>query len=159
MNQKLSDWASLAEIIASVAVVFTLIMLMIDVRENTEVVRSNSYDDLLGDVNEQAFIIAQDERLMRIWRLYNTGAAGELTDEERFTLLVLLRSTFRTFEKAFFAYQYGTVGDREYERFDRQDCNHFERSGSGLWNQIKQVLSDDYWTHVEAICLIELRKP
>jgi hypothetical protein len=153
MNQKLSDWASLAEIVASIAVVITLVMLMIDVRENTEVVRSNSYDDLLGDVNEQAFIIAQDERLTHIWRLYNAGAMAELTDEERFTLLTLLRSTFRTFEKAYFAYQYGTVGAREYERFDTQACRHFAGMRSDLWGEIRQNLSDDHWKHVEELCM------
>ena len=153
MNQKLSDWASIAEIVASIAVVVTLIMLMIDVRENTEVVRSNSYDDLLGDVNEQALVIAQDERLIHIWRLYQVGAVAELTDEERLTLLILVRSTFRIFEKAYFAHQYGTVGEREYERFDRQACLHFGRTRADLWVEIKQVLSDDYWEHVENICV------
>jgi hypothetical protein len=70
MKLKLSDWASLAEIVASVAVVKSLIMLMLDVRENTDVVRANSYDDLLSDVNEQALVIVRDERLIRIRRLF-----------------------------------------------------------------------------------------
>jgi len=85
MNQKLSDLASVSEIVASVAVVITLILLIINVRENTEVIRSNSYDDLLGDVNEQALVIVQDERLNHIWRRYNVGGVAKLTEEERFT--------------------------------------------------------------------------
>ncbi len=54
MNQKLSDWASAAEIIASIAVVITLIILILGIRENTEVVRAGSYNDLLGNVDHQA---------------------------------------------------------------------------------------------------------
>jgi hypothetical protein len=152
MNQKLSDWASIAEIFASIAVVMTLIMLIIGVRENTEVVRANSYNDLLSNVDDQAHVILESERLTRIWRLYLQREIDTLTDDERFTLLLLLRSTYRTFEKAYFAYQYGTVGPLEYSRFDDQACNHFDRIGADLWIQVSEVLNRDYRTHVQELC-------
>ena len=152
MKFRLSDWASLAEIIASVAVVITLILLMFDVRENTEVVRANSYDDLLSDINDQSFVVVQDERLLGIWQRYNEGKIDELTQAEHFTLITLLRATFRTFEKAFFAYQYGTVGATEYARFDAQTCNHFDMIGQRSWGDINSVLTEDFRSHVEDLC-------
>jgi len=152
MNQKLSDWASVAEIIASTAVVITLIILIFGVRENTEVVRAGSYNELLGNVDEQAHVILASERLTRIWRLYLQRDTDALTDDERFVLLLLLRSTYRTFEKAYFAYQYGTVGAQEYARFDDQACNHFDRIGKDLWVEVSEVLNSDYTLHVQELC-------
>lgn len=152
MNQKLSDWASIAEIVASVAVVITLIMLLIGIRENTAVIRADSYNDLLSNVDEQAHLILESERLTRIWRKYLQRDVNSLTDDERFTLLLLLRSTYRTFEKAYFAYGYGTVGPQEYSRFDVQACNHFDRISDDLWAQVGEVLNSDYKTHVEELC-------
>ena len=152
MNLKLSDWASVAEIFASIAVVATLVMLFIGVRENTEVVRASSYNDLLGNVDEQAHLILESERLTRIWRLYLQRETNTLTDDERFILLLLLRSTYRTFETAYFAYQYGTVGALEYARFDEQACNHFERIDEELWIEVTEVLNAGYRAHVQQLC-------
>jgi len=152
MNQKLSDWASIAEIFASIAVVITLIILIVGVRENTEVVRAGSYNDLLGNVDEQAHLILASERLTRIWRLYLQRETNALTDDERFILLLLLRSTYRTFEKAYFACQYGTVGPEEYARFDDQACNHFDRIGEDLWREVTEVLNSNYSEHVQELC-------
>ena len=45
MNQKLADWASIAEIISGIAVVVTLIVLIVEVRDNTEVLRVSAYND------------------------------------------------------------------------------------------------------------------
>jgi len=152
MKQKLSDWASIAEIFASLAVVITLIILILGVRENTEIVRASSYNDLLGNVDEQAHVILASERLTRIWRLYMQRETNTLTDDERFVLLLLLRSTYRTFEKAYFAYQYGTVGPEEYARFDDQACNHFDRISKDLWGEVTEVLNAGYRLHVQELC-------
>jgi hypothetical protein len=152
MSKKLSNWASIAEIFASLAVVLTLVILIFGVRENTEVVRAGSFDDLLGDVNELALSIAANERLTGIFRRYMNGESGDLTEDERFTLLILLRTAFRSLEKAYFAYQYGTVGRNEYSRFDEQACRDFARAGTDLWREINTVLTAEYAEYVESMC-------
>ena len=40
MKQKLSEWASIAEIVSGIAVVITLVFLIFGIRENTEVTRA-----------------------------------------------------------------------------------------------------------------------
>jgi len=52
MNQKLSDLASLAEIVSGVAVVVTLVFLVIGIRDNADVTRFSVYSDLLNEINE-----------------------------------------------------------------------------------------------------------
>ena len=62
MNQKLSDWASIAEIISGIAVVVTLIFLIAGIRENTAVLRGSSYSNTLESLNQlQASIMADSE--------------------------------------------------------------------------------------------------
>ena len=48
MNQKLSDWASLAEIVSAVAVVATLIFLIIEIRGNSEAIRADMQINVSG---------------------------------------------------------------------------------------------------------------
>ena len=48
MNQKLSDWASLAEIISGVAVVVSLVVLIAEIRGNTDEVRAATLTNLAG---------------------------------------------------------------------------------------------------------------
>lgn len=48
MTQKLSDWASLAEIVSAIAVVVTLIFLIIEIRGNSEAIRADMQINVSG---------------------------------------------------------------------------------------------------------------
>lgn len=43
MNQKLSNWASIAEILSGIAVVISLILLLFEVQGNSEAVRAATF--------------------------------------------------------------------------------------------------------------------
>ena len=153
MNQKLSNWASIAEIVSGVAVLVTLIFLIVGIRENTETVRASSYDSILGEINDMTLVVVQDERLSQVWRKHAANADVELDEDEEWIMLALLRIVYRSYEKAYFARDSGTLGEVEYSRFARQACGHMnDPNARDLWDEIASILTEDYSAYVEELC-------
>jgi hypothetical protein len=153
VNLRLSEYADIADVVAGVAVVVTLVFLIRGISDNTAAVRADSYDALLSDVNDLALVVVQDPELSSIWRRYQAGDIDELTEEQIFRLLLLIRSTLRNYEKAYFAFQYGTLGSSEYSRFDERTCDHFSwMAARDLWPSVRGSLTAEYGRYVELQC-------
>lgn len=96
---KLEKLALIAEIVGGAAIVITLIVLIIEVRGNTEAVRAATYQDVADSITSIPAGIASDRDLSRI---YLEGLRGDLddpSDSERFSLITLMQ--VRRFENAF----------------------------------------------------------
>ena len=124
---KLKKWALIAEVVGAAAVVITLIILIVGIRENTDVVRISVYGGLLDSVNDLEVSIAQDPDLSRIYDAWLNRSVASLDNAEAARLALLVVTLFRGYEKAFFAWQYEVIGDTEWSRFDRLICNAFEQ--------------------------------
>jgi hypothetical protein len=130
MNQKLSDWASIAEIISGIAVVVTLIVLIVEVRDNTEILRVSAYNDNLDSLNEFGALVSRDADSARIWQSLVSEETDNLDEIDRRRLTDWLFILFRNYEKAYFSEQSGLIGEEEWARFSRNICNFFELSQS-----------------------------
>ena len=111
MNQKLSDWASIAEILSGIAVVVTLIVLIIGIRDNTDSVRASTYADSLDRLNDFQMDVLVDPDALRVWDAYTKSEASGLDglDAQRLTIVVL--TLFRTLENSYFAARYNLLGE------------------------------------------------
>ena len=156
MNQKLSDWASIAEILSGVAVVATLIFLIVGIRENTEVARAAAYGGLVTALNYVGTAIAQDEALAGIWQSYREGDSEELSDDEEFRLRTLLRNMWRIYEWAYYSNQYDTLGSAEWDRFERAMCASRGDSEQAQWNYIEIVLTEEFSGYIASNCRDDL---
>lgn len=156
MNRKLSDWASIAEIISGIAVVVTLIFLIVGIRENTEVTRAAAYGGILSGLNEMALTVTQDEALAGIWQSYRAGESEELSDGEEFRLRTLLRNMWRLYEWAYYSNLYGTLGSNEWDRFERRICAERGVSTQAQWNYVESVLTEEFSGHILSSCLNDL---
>ena len=77
MKEKLQEYALLAEIISSLAVLITLVILIIEVRGNTQVLRSNAYQDQLEKYNNwREFILSNDQNM----EAYSQFLSGDLPE-------------------------------------------------------------------------------
>jgi len=83
LSLKLPDWASIAEIISSVAVVISLIFLIIGVKENTEVTRAATYARNVYALIAFREKVATNDDLAALWLAYETGKADSLGRIER----------------------------------------------------------------------------
>ena len=125
MNQKLSDWASIAEIVSSIAVLVTLIVLVVSVRENTETIRTTSYAGNVDSLLEMEAAVISDPELSRIYYLWVNGDTEQLERADLYRLVIMQTGMFRIYEKAYFMNQRQLLGVEEWERFENSLCGGY----------------------------------
>lgn len=75
---KLEKWALVSEILGSVAIVATLVILVVELRANTDELRSANTTTAIRFYNDWRTSLLEDEEIARIW---TQGLSAELTDE------------------------------------------------------------------------------
>ena len=128
MNQKLSDWASIAEIASGIAVVVTLILLFSGIRDNTEVTRTAMYADALGRLNAFETEILLDPELVPVYGSYLIGDPSGLDSQELERAGLIIAVLFRMLDIAFTANQNRQLGDEEWARMERSLCTNYKRA-------------------------------
>jgi hypothetical protein len=71
MHMNWEALGAIGEIVGAVAVVVTIAYLAVQIRQNTRAVKSSVFSELQSEVRQQAFSLANDEDLARIWRQAN----------------------------------------------------------------------------------------
>ena len=159
MNQKLSDWASIAEIAASIAVVITLLLVVSSMRANTNALQANTYQELMRDINSFR-ASARDSGLSMtekgIAELFSTAQTDQL---QRFGYLTI--QLWGIYEAAFFARERGVLGDNEWIRFERMICLEREDGDKyGYWDverfglnvPLRDTLTPHFVAYVDDLC-------
>ena len=155
MDRKLSDWASVAEILSGIAVVITLIVLIAGIRANTAVLRASEYSALIRDLNNFQTAQMTDPQSVRLWRNYREGEAfsSEMSadDEYRLSLAVLVYS--RIYETAYYSNKYRLLGESESARFAQVACRNYNRVKEyGQIDLLEQTMTEEYLGHLEESC-------
>jgi hypothetical protein len=124
---KLSDWASVAEILSGIAVFVTLVFLLFGIRDNTEATRAATFAGTIDSLNEWRYWLASDDELREVWRIYTEGRYDELSPEQQYQISWAQGIIWFIYEKTYFADQYGQLGDLEWERTAQSVCRTYER--------------------------------
>ena len=61
-NEQLQNWALLAEVVSAIAVLVTLVFLISGMRENTSAIQSQTFQELMRDVNDWRSSVRDVER-------------------------------------------------------------------------------------------------
>ena len=109
MNQKLSDLASLAEIVGSVAVIVTLIVLILEIRGNTEEIRSTALTNLSGRTQTLLMTTIANTALMEANAKEAQGEELSYSEESILDQALALRMKYA--EESFMAYRDGRLED------------------------------------------------
>ena len=109
MNQKLSDLASLAEIVGSVAVIVTLIVLILEIRGNTEEIRSTALTNLSGRTQTLLMTTIANAALMEANAKEAQGEELSYSEESILDQALALRMKYA--EESFMAYRDGRLED------------------------------------------------
>ncbi|WOJ92935.1 hypothetical protein R0135_14230 [Congregibacter variabilis] len=112
MSQKIQNIAAFAEIISAGAIVITLLVLVVEVKENSGLLRATAaaenrnsfaytseWTATLSDKTLEALIKAQQPSTTR----------GDLSDVERYRVLMVYRSFIRRAEASYFMYRNGLL--------------------------------------------------
>ena len=152
MNKKLSDWASVAEIVSGVAVVVTLIFLVLGIRENSEITRAVAYERTVDSRNEWRMWVSEDDERLRIYQAFLAGRIDELNDLEMDRLGFILGAIWSINEKTYYSNQYGILGPDEWERTDRILCSYHGVYDAETWGRVSRALTEEFAEYVETKC-------
>ena len=94
MNERLSSWANLAEIASGIAVVITLVVLSVGIRENTEVMKSSIYTQSIDSLNQFRDAGFRDREAARIWRAFQISDTDEFDDVDMARLQQMMLTLF-----------------------------------------------------------------
>lgn len=108
MNQKLSDWASVAEIIGAAAIVISLIYVGIQVNDSTRAVRSATANDAAALTTSWYVEVGSDAQRGGVF--YDGITSFEsLSPKETFQFLMIMHAVMLPFQNAYYLSQEGTL--------------------------------------------------
>jgi hypothetical protein len=154
MALKLSDWADIAGIVSGIAVVITLVFLVIGIRENTAVTRASMYErstDRLIDLRNQTL---NDPQIARLFQAFLDRRPDGIEGVDRMRLRQYVANVFQTYEQAYFAKQYGVLGDVEWRRFERQICAAYPRAQvfPDIFETLGFLMTEEFMAFAKASC-------
>jgi hypothetical protein len=117
---KLEKWALIAEIVGSVAIVLTLVVLILEVHEgaqqtalNTQSLRVSNYQDLIAQINELNLL--QIENRFDLRSVVGATSLEDLSDEEARLVVPIMTMMFRHGDLAFYQYEQGMLTENRLE--------------------------------------------
>ena len=156
MNQKLSDWANLAQIVSGVAVVITLVFLILGIRDNTDVTRAAMYQQSTVSLTEFRRDILRDPEIARLYDAFLSNQAENIDGLDRVRLNQLVLNIFQISENAFFVRRRGLLGDAEWSRFENSICGNYALVRSAKMTQaLQRVMTEDFMEYIDSSCRTE----
>ncbi len=130
----LQKWTPAAELISAVAVIITLLFLVVGMKENTNALQAQTFQELMRDVNNWRSSIREFEgsQLMSRWRV--DGIDG-LSKEELDVLRIVYLELWGIYEAAFFANERGVLGVDEWGRFEKVICRERRKHAIAVWDE------------------------
>ena len=147
---KLERWALVSEIVGSVAVVVTLIILLVEVRGNTAAIQAATYNNVVNSITTTLNDRGTDADVARVWLAGNAGEPLEPLDQERYESLV--GANMRRFENAFYQYQIGGIEDSQWEPIENIVASLMSSPGHRRWwSNARSVYSADFQDLVDSL--------
>jgi hypothetical protein len=147
----LSDLANVGEIIGGLAVVISLVYLAIQVRQNTDSVRSATlqtntalWSSLLSDMADSGTVEA-----------YTIGLSGrkDISPKQYTQFFLLCRGLFAAFENQHYQYRCGILDEETYKGYARAISEQLLAfAGFRIWwEQSRDVFSPPFVKHVDEL--------
>ena len=118
MASKLSTSVQIAEIISSVAVVATLVFLVFEIRQNSDLVRTSMFESQTNALILWRQSLAENQQNRELYFRFETSGVEPLTEQEKDHLLLILNSLWSTYEQAYLANARELLGAEEWQRFE-----------------------------------------
>jgi len=111
---KLENWASVAEITSSVAVVVTLVFLVLGLQENSNILRASSFTSATDSLIEMSRDIMKDPELAEIFEAWRVNDTAHLDSQQAAQLAQMAGALFRITNTIYWALESGVVSSERY---------------------------------------------
>jgi hypothetical protein len=146
-NDRIKNWAHLAEIVSSVAVIFSLIFIIFEIRENSDLIRANMFDRSIESLIDWRMQIVSDDESLKIMADH-----WGIDDRQLLKHQLLVVSMWSIYEKTYYSHQYDLIGPAEWERFETRICA-YGQAGQDFWaEKIATFLSEEFRNFVISSC-------
>jgi hypothetical protein len=156
------DWAAVSAIsgmLATIAVVLSVVYLAIQVRRNTLATYSQAHHLTTIALAETASTIASSGELSRIYRL-GLLSPDQLDEDEFFRFAAIGTSQFRTFENLFFQYRSGLVSEDFWAAHQENILWFYHCPGMQIWWKEKRMaFAQSFREFLEASKVTQLASP
>ncbi len=125
----LSNFAQIAEIVAAVGVIASLVYVGLELNENTAAVRAGTSQAIFDSSREFVLDVAISEDLSRI-RSIGSPDLSQLTDLEADRFRGLVLGNWIYFQNVWIQWTLGVVDDRVWETYVRIFCAQLESPGT-----------------------------
>lgn len=149
-KERLDYIATVAEIVAAVGVMISVIYLAIQIDGSNKELKAQSFNDALANIHKPLELLVQDQELSDIVRKGNLDP-DSLTDAEwyRFLRWQLLR--FDAYEYTYYAHRNDSITPELWRGMD-SSFSHDIREYPGIrrfWNEYQHAFADPFNTYVQ----------
>ena len=147
----LAEWASIAEIIGSIVVVVTLIVIGLELRQNTNALYSSSWQQVLDKLIDLDVTEGADAELAEIMRLGELHPE-RLSDAQRWRFDHIAQARLGQLEYAYLSKANGTLDDYHWGAMEGYLSVILCKPGyARFWNEVgREVYHQDFFAFVEA---------
>lgn len=154
-SEKLQKMALSAEIVGGIAIVISLIFLSLQMRENTNALQAQTYQNLMQDLNEyRALINTKDVAIIREQRRKEGLESLTTIDQRRIRGHSLI--LWGIYESAFFANNRRVLGAREWSRFHSAICRNRlvddDQWNSSVMTPMSELLTSEFVEFINQSC-------
>ena len=154
-SKQLRKWALAAEIVSAVAVIITIGFLAVQLKDNTNALQAQMYQELMRDLNDWR-VMVNDPVQLKLPVKHRTEGWDSLSSVERSQLRMPTLTLFGIYESAYFANQRGVLGAGEWARFHSAICRQFSNKAD-LWNAegmtpMRELLTPEFSDYIERTC-------
>ena len=146
-KEKLQEYALIAEIVSAIAIVGSLIFVGLEIRQNTNATFATSYDQLLADQMDLRLRVANNPELIIAFdKFREVENVNDMATLEYQVGGYVNHALYQLYERAYFAREYGRLGDEEWNRYRKNICGPDSAETISKMNPI--VFSDEFWDFV-----------
>ena len=151
MKTKLSDLASIAEIIGAVAIVISLIYVGVQVTDSTRAVRSASASETSAALSSWYIQLGTNQQASEVFRA-GISSPESLSQDELFQYIMQVHGLFLEYQAAYHLAQEGTLGVALQEAMSNTILGVRDQSGFLLyWGQRRALFKTDFREYVERL--------
>ena len=151
---RLEKWTLLVESIGTLAIIVSLLFVAFEIRENTNATYAASWDALASSQIDWRLRIAANPKMREDWQLFigrNSQRARGVSASDVDVSVYVGGALLLNYERAYFARQYGRLGEREWSRYQRSMCL---ASGALRGVVLESNFTEEFWQYLQG-CSVE----
>ena len=146
----LQDWAAIAEVIGTVAIVVSLVFVVHGLNQNTKTLQISNLNEIYNRTDSTNGDIAASPELASLYVEKVFGVKGLRVEEAQFA--VTMRRELNQWEQFYLWHRDGVIDDADWEVWDAYFAEYLSGNfPKEWWNGIKKYYYSDFSSHVDHI--------